>query len=274
MGSQPSAENSVAPLPTPTYPSFANDDQRPEMFSPRGSPPLIIAFLAIGLFSIAMLLVCGWQRVRVASGWILPTPATSRAGGRGNFKGERLGEKPQLWDVRIAYPEPDTHPADNEDDSGLHGKRSEGEVQKGMRWKDITPLSATICWDERSQSLLPLNKAETPTEARLGISRIIHRMYPGDGQEPRMSGTSSVMSENDDEKGVGAGGKLSAIESDNVQLRVAVVVAMPSPRTLNARRDPEPLGNPGRVDNELSYAIGLVQVEQGRLKGLTCDSVY
>lgn len=82
------------------------------------------------------------------------------------------------------------------------------------------------------------------------------------------------MLENDDEKGAGAGGKLSAIESDNAQLRVAVVVAMPSPRTLNARRDPEPLGNPGRVNNELSYAIGLVQVEQGRLRGLTCDSVY
>lgn len=135
MGSHTSAENGLAPPPTPSYPSFANDDQRPEMFSPRGSPPLIIAFLAIGLFTIAMLLVCGWQRVRVASGWILPTAAATRAGGRGNFKGERLGEKPQLWDVRIAYPGLDTRPEDN---GGLHGNRNDGEVQKGTIWKDIT----------------------------------------------------------------------------------------------------------------------------------------
>ncbi|KAF9489227.1 hypothetical protein BDN71DRAFT_337740 [Pleurotus eryngii] len=208
MGPQTGAENSLASLPTPTHPSFANDDQRPEMFSPRGSPQLLIAFLAIGLFSVAMLLVCGWQRVRGASRWILPTPATTRAG-RGNFKGERLGEKPQLWDVRIAYPDPHTRPADNEDDGGLHGNQSESEVQKGMRWKDITPLSATIYWSERSQSLLPFNKDETPTEARPGTTRKIHRMYSG--VRHRMAGTSSVIVGKDDEKDAGAGGELSVL---------------------------------------------------------------
>ena len=161
MGSHTSAESSLAPLSTPSYPSFANDAQRPGTFSPRGSPPLIIAFLAIGLFSIAMLLVCGWQRVRVASGWILPTTATGRAGGRGNFKGERLGEKPQLWDVRIAYPGPDTRPAENEDDGGLHGNRKDGEAQKGMRWKDITvrmfhsaSAHALFAWHQSLTNLL------------------------------------------------------------------------------------------------------------------------
>lgn len=79
--------------------------------SPIGSPPLILAFLAIGIFSAAMIAVFGWRRVQF--GRELGYEGAGRDGrrfagvgnsdltdsaGRGGSD-SRLGEKPVLWEA-------------------------------------------------------------------------------------------------------------------------------------------------------------------------------
>ncbi|KAF9460034.1 hypothetical protein BDZ94DRAFT_1311893 [Collybia nuda] len=68
------------------------------LFSPGASPPLILAFLAIGLFTISMAAVFGWRRIQLGRGVLPPL-----YGGDEIEFGERArrghGEKPKLWDL-------------------------------------------------------------------------------------------------------------------------------------------------------------------------------
>jgi hypothetical protein len=65
-------------------------------FSPTGSPPIIVAFLAVGLFVAGMLSVRFW-RLNRARGTIQEARSVA-AGGR------VVGEKPVLWDLWLDEP--------------------------------------------------------------------------------------------------------------------------------------------------------------------------
>jgi len=86
-----------------------------------GSPPLIVAFLAVGLFMAAMLTIFGWRRVVFGRFLIQPI------GGEG-FHAPRMaesfyGEKPELWD--------------------LWTQSTVGSNER-LKWEQIAPLSASI----------------------------------------------------------------------------------------------------------------------------------
>ncbi|KAF8888566.1 hypothetical protein BD779DRAFT_1672241 [Infundibulicybe gibba] len=109
-----SSETSSLPAPSNTSVSKnpANDGG---FFTPGGSPPLILAFLAVGLFSAAMIAVFGWRRIQFGHRW-QNGRQLALAGSRGE-----LPEKPELWDLTTATP-----------------AKSSDEV----RWHNILPLAA------------------------------------------------------------------------------------------------------------------------------------
>ena len=79
--------------PTPTASNNGGNNQGSGV---TGSPPLIVAFLAVGVFLAAMLTIFGWRRVVFARGIVM------RPLGRDGFNTprntEHLGERPELWE--------------------------------------------------------------------------------------------------------------------------------------------------------------------------------
>jgi len=111
--------HSTTPTPSSTSTGSAPDPTSTESdnssgFSLKGSPPLILAFLAVGMFAIAMIVFFGWRRRdRWANPPTAPTPG--------------VGAPPKLWDVWSP-----------------HERAREGN---SAEWKNIQPLAATI-WDD------------------------------------------------------------------------------------------------------------------------------
>lgn len=64
-----------------------------------GSPPLIIAFLAIGLFTAALIAIFGWRRVVVTRQQVARANAAGAGMGGTPKKGVEFGAKPELWDL-------------------------------------------------------------------------------------------------------------------------------------------------------------------------------
>lgn len=86
------------------------------IFTANSSPPLIVAFLAIGLFLAAMLTIFGWRRMYFNRGLVT---MVHPLGGGGDLMSRReayIGEKPELWDFWTREPV-----LDNE----------------GLKWRDI-----------------------------------------------------------------------------------------------------------------------------------------
>lgn len=92
---------SSADAPTATAMAPSNDGSSSQnntgAFSPAGSPPLILAFLAIGLFSAAMIVVFGWRRIQFGR-FIIggPQPSPFRDASKTTFV---LPQKPKLWEM-------------------------------------------------------------------------------------------------------------------------------------------------------------------------------
>jgi hypothetical protein len=87
------AFETASPSPTSTSSYGKSDDN---FFSPGGSPPLILTFLAIGLFTAAMIAVLGWRRA--SSDRVLAMQDARMAGGSGRRREDSI-EKPMLWDL-------------------------------------------------------------------------------------------------------------------------------------------------------------------------------
>jgi hypothetical protein len=91
----------------------SNGNSNNENVSPVGSPPLILAFLAIGIFSAAMVAVFGWRRVQFARdghlwGYANMLRAEERRrdfasaagnGGGPGGTGPKFGKKPVMWEA-------------------------------------------------------------------------------------------------------------------------------------------------------------------------------
>ncbi|KAJ7038025.1 hypothetical protein C8F04DRAFT_1091120 [Mycena alexandri] len=90
MALQTEAPTSTSPSSTGTASAAASDssDTGGGGFSLSASPPLILAFLAVGVFGIAMVVFCAWRRLAAGRrNWVAPPDSRS------------IGETPKLWDV-------------------------------------------------------------------------------------------------------------------------------------------------------------------------------
>lgn len=100
-----------------------------------GSPPLIVAFLLIGVFTIVMAIVFGWRRRRdtrelaaVAGGHRRQRTTAHDEPRQGRTK---ASEKPQLWDVCMRVPE-----SNKGSGAGHEILRAKLDTEEAM-WKDI-----------------------------------------------------------------------------------------------------------------------------------------
>lgn len=130
------------------------------LFGANGSPPLILAFLAIGLFGIAMVVVFGFRRIHTGR-W--DSIRTLGAAGMGT---PLLGEKPKLWDLWTKGP---TMP------------------QSGPQpWEHVTPFSVMMEPDDEQMLLDGKTKGSstaTPSipftaRARRRLHRLLQRRAP------------------------------------------------------------------------------------------------
>jgi hypothetical protein len=80
----------------PSPPTASNNGGNNQGSGVTGSPPLIVAFLAVGVFLAAMLTIFGWRRVVFARG--LAMQPLGRDGFNTPRNTEHLGERPELWD--------------------------------------------------------------------------------------------------------------------------------------------------------------------------------
>ncbi|KAG0697613.1 hypothetical protein DFH29DRAFT_878602 [Suillus ampliporus] len=99
--SQASVSSSLSPQPSSTNnpstnnPSNNNVQAMHNIFTMNGSPTLVVAFLAIGLFTATMAALFGWKRMH--SGRL--SVRTVRQTPRPRKKPTMLGEKPTLWEM-------------------------------------------------------------------------------------------------------------------------------------------------------------------------------
>lgn len=100
-----------------------------EGLSITGSPPLIVAFLAVGLFMAAMLTIFGWRRMVFGRFLLQPTVVDGFYAPR---MAESYGEKPELWDL---WTEPSVG------------------INEQLTWERIMPFSASIKQSEEDTHL-------------------------------------------------------------------------------------------------------------------------
>jgi hypothetical protein len=91
----PSTTSTVHVVATASSTPSSNDNN--QGLSVTGSPPLIVAFLAVGLFLAAMLTIFGWRRVAFGRGFA--THPIGRGGFHAEMKTESFGRRPELWDL-------------------------------------------------------------------------------------------------------------------------------------------------------------------------------
>ncbi|PPQ96851.1 hypothetical protein CVT26_006020 [Gymnopilus dilepis] len=173
-------------------------------FSAAGSPPLILAFLAIGLFSAAMVIVFGWRRIQYARG-LIPQGLT--------FDEEGMSPKaslvrPKLWDLW------------NEEEitwaqvSGKEKARRDSELQ----WANIMPLSANAVPSSPVHESMAsiVSSTELPTLARR--RDLLDRQPPALRMWRRLRQRQKTREKS----------TTSSIPSPRLQVEVAIL--MPSPR--------------------------------------------
>ncbi|KAF8438132.1 hypothetical protein L210DRAFT_934118 [Boletus edulis BED1] len=206
-------------IPTTTFASASStptnsgdgDAPIPNLFSAKGSPPLIVAFLAIGVFVILMFCTFAWRRMS-ESRRARDQPTTTTQGPKSAVPGQR----PILWDAWTAP------------------RVWEKSRVESRAWEHLTPVAAVLTY------LLPpagphvarrslIRSADLDGQVLLGILRrlgsVIKRIMLPDPPPPPAPTTDSY------EKG----GVLSHV-SDEIEwreassLQVTVLIVMPKER--------------------------------------------
>jgi len=98
LGSQGTATSTGTATGASAASPTNSDNGSGQGLSISGSPPLIVAFLAVGLFLAAMLTIFGWRRVVFGRGFVLQ-PIVGDGFHAPGMAEHHHGEKPELWDV-------------------------------------------------------------------------------------------------------------------------------------------------------------------------------
>ncbi|KAJ7185401.1 hypothetical protein C8R46DRAFT_378490 [Mycena filopes] len=152
-----STTGTAVPSPTPT-------DTDGGGFSLSASPPLILAFLAVGVFGIAMVVFCGWRRIAANRNrtWVTTRDSVSVA-----------PPTPKLWDV---WSPPQ--------DGGV-----------AAEWHNIQPLSATT-WDDRPPLPVPAHNTPPAYEGLFAeaVAHLRRRYRPRRSPDVEMGGKAKATS--------------------------------------------------------------------------------
>ncbi|KAH0826592.1 hypothetical protein J3R83DRAFT_4950 [Lanmaoa asiatica] len=146
-------------IPTSTVASSSSTptddpgDPISDLFSSNGSPPLIVAFLAIGLFVVAMIGVFGWRRLMRSRGLVNQPIIPNR-----RRKSISLGKKPMLWDMWADTNVPEKSPT---------------EV---TRWENITPMAVISSFSIPSVQPPPVEPLSPPIRSRDSGGGMFYRM--------------------------------------------------------------------------------------------------
>lgn len=223
-------DTSTIVAPTPTSDGNGNSDSS-QGLSLTGSPPLIVAFLAVGLFMAAMLTIFGWRRV------VFGRPGMDSMEGDGfhtqNTEESFYGEKPELWDLWTQSP---------------HAISS----YEQLKWEHIMPFSASI----KPPRGAPSDDADsrvTDTHAHLRIHSHLQNV-----QQHLRRHTLTAKSADNHKKDTGSA------KNPSRTLQVAVAIAMPSPH----QRERESVNErPASADTHvhihhdpLDYSLGLTEM--------------
>ncbi|KAJ7211175.1 hypothetical protein GGX14DRAFT_623674 [Mycena pura] len=211
--------HSTAPSPSTSPNVNGSSDSNPiNGFSLSASPPLILAFLAVGVFGITMAIFFCWRRVnerRRARNWVRPADAAPL-------------ETPTLWDIWCP-------------------RERAGEEAGGApaEWRTIQPLSVTV-WDNRPM----LQSPPPPPIPANDISRYDGLLAQAFAHLRQRHRRFRRRSEEEDTT-LELKPSQSAQPPATVQLQVAVTIAMPNPNfagvSSNIRTDPD--------DGSFEYSI-------------------
>jgi len=219
------ASTSTSAAASPT--SSGNGNGGSQGLSITGSPPLIVAFLAVGLFMTAMLTIFGWRRVVFGRGFVLQPIVGDR------FHAPRTGEysyreKPELWDLWTEPP--------------VGGKEQ-------LKWERIMPFSASIK-KLGGESFDNAQASDIHTHPRIPSQLQTIRQHIRRHMKPKLA----------DEQ------KVNAVSTQNRTLQVAVAIAMPSPHKREREPTNEGLASADTYTHEphdadlLEYSLGLMEM--------------
>ncbi|KAG1776835.1 hypothetical protein EV702DRAFT_1045859 [Suillus placidus] len=241
-----SSQASTTPQPSSTSNSNNNSQMMSIVFSTKGSPTLVVAFLAIGLFTMTMAVLFGWRKMN--RGRLLVQPARPARPGK---KPIVLGEKPTLWDVWT--------------------RREEEEVTIDLKWENIMPFCATLFCPIEEPPRPVLTKAvepqpRDPPRSSFVMTRMsAFRQYSRPTSPPPPPPPEPSTHELDDmskRPTLSRVPSLTRMEGSSVVM--AFTIAMPSPvrKRDNASEASDRMSTPELLyDTELGeYCIGSVEV--------------
>ncbi|KAJ3822696.1 hypothetical protein EV361DRAFT_312865 [Lentinula raphanica] len=141
-----SSSNASSSSSTSSASTGNNNPDTGSFFTPTSSPPLILAFLAIGLLVTAIIAALGWRRAYFAR---FRAEAERQMRREESSKGALdVGKKPKLWDLW-------TIPGTEVKEEGVAGTSAETNVALGKRellkrdvdhdvsWETVMPISVT-----------------------------------------------------------------------------------------------------------------------------------
>ncbi|KAJ3860503.1 hypothetical protein EV359DRAFT_85263 [Lentinula novae-zelandiae] len=290
--------------------SAATTNDNPDsgsFFTPTSSPPLILAFLAIGLLVTAIIAALGWRRAYFVARF--RSDVGRRQMGRGQIQKAEMdiGSKPKLWDLRttsrISGSGSHVTGIDSAAGRGANGMemRSSGsgvgkfwsrlDADQEISWESIMPISVTPLIhandddedrnsDELVQAVLPSPTSwisHIVSQSGTVLVSLSHhlpgRIHHHHRQHWVHEGSEAIEPSLSDPPAETDKGRLEAavdnISRDQYEsLQIAVAIAMPMPKVA---RDKELDGNSGEVDERRSemyeYALGLCRVSCSGAEG-------
>ncbi|KAF9476953.1 hypothetical protein BDN70DRAFT_881731 [Pholiota conissans] len=256
----------ATPPPPPPPPAHGPNTN----FSAAGSPPLILAFLAVGLFSAAMIVVFGWRRFgygRFTIGGLPRTPSMQHRSGESGKAPFVLPKKPKLWEAWNA---------DEVTWAEVSGRSEEGREVGGYRdgqWANMMPLSASAVLsdargDDSTRNTLRHAPDSSSPPAPLAADQLMHAFV---GLRPftrRRSPAQSepITTETTPEKESYEPKSTRTSIAPSRTLQVGVAILLPSPEYPIYIRDrertnhtgyPQEKTSPRRRKEPPDYSIGL-----------------
>ncbi|KAF5379122.1 hypothetical protein D9615_006080 [Tricholomella constricta] len=259
--------------PTPTDTDGETDTHHaPSGFSPGASPPLILAFLAVGLFAISMMGVLGWRRVQLGRAGMTGGGGDQGEafgewdeeggggvgvgvgmGGRGRGRGRGgsgggVGPRPRLWDLWTR-----TGTGRGKREGKRDDWRKEEEEQEVVGWNEILPVSVAVI---APRSHNAINDTADATTAQMRYRNWRRGTAPAAATTPakEMPGT---------DEGTGTG---PDTDTDTGRLLVVVAIAMPSPPRRSSDGDGDRNGDEDENgdDDGLEYTLGVYECDWRR----------